>query len=57
MSKSVNSEVIAKLEIIKELAAEKSVQQLCDVLVIFIKNSDPKQQFGFSSPKEDKNDS
>ena len=42
---------IAKLQVIKELAAEKSVQQLCDVLIDHIA-SGSKDNIGFHKEVE-----
>lgn len=38
--------IIAKLEIIKEMASEKSVQQLADVTIEYIKTAS-KEEVGF----------
>lgn len=51
MSATTTKHTIAKLEIIKELARDKSVQQLCDVLIKHIQ-SESKGSIGFNKGDE-----
>jgi hypothetical protein len=46
MNDKAIKEIITKLQIIKELSAEKSAQQICDALIIFFRTCN-KSSIGF----------